>query len=189
MTMSIKGTQTEKNLLAAFQGESMARNKYTFFAQRAKQENHPEIAALFDSLSTNEAMHGKLLYQKLMGIGNTTENLQAAAAGEYGEWSSMYPDFAAQARQEGFEDIALLFENIAKIEKDHEMRFMQALVQLQEAGAAAETASAPVAAPKTVTVQGYRCQFCGATFEHRPDVCEVCGAIGSFEETSFKKTI
>ena len=184
--MSIKGTQTEKNLLAAFQGESMARNKYTFFAQRAKQENHPEIAALFDSLSTNEAMHGKLLYQKLMGIGNTTENLQAAASGEYGEWSSMYPEFAAQARQEGFEDIAVLFENIAKIEKDHEMRFMQALLQLQSAGAAEESNAA---APKTVTVQGYRCQFCGATFGHRPDVCEVCGAIGSFEETSFKKTV
>lgn len=185
--MSIKGTQTEKNLLAAFQGESMARNKYTFFAQRAKQENHPEIAALFDSLATNETMHGKLLYQKLTGIGNTTENLQTAASGEYGEWSSMYPEFAAQARQDGFEDIAVLFENIAKIEKDHEMRFMQALLQLQSAGAPAEAPSA--AAPKTVTVQGYRCQFCGATFDHRPDVCEVCGAIGSFEETSFKKTV
>lgn len=184
--MSIKGTQTEKNLMAAFQGESMARNKYTFFAQKAKQENHPEIAALFESLATNETMHAKLLYQKAVGIGNTAENLQTASAGEYGEWSSMYPDFAAKAREEGFEDIAALFENIAKIEKDHEFRFMQAMVQLQDAAA---PEAAPAAAPKTVTVQGYRCQFCGATYEQRPDVCDVCGAIGSFENTLLKKTV
>ena len=184
--MELKGTRTEQNLLAAFSGESMARNKYLFYADKARQEGNEEIAELFESMAKNEGIHGKLLYQRLKGVGNSTENLQDAIQGEYGEWSSMYPEFAAQARQEGFEDIAVLFENIAKIEQDHEMRFMQALLQLQSAGAAEESHAA---APKTVTVQGYRCQFCGATFEHRPDVCEVCGAIGSFEETSFKKTV
>ena len=186
MTNKFAGTQTEKNLWAAFAGESQARNKYDYFAGVARKEGYQQIAELFDETAANERQHAKIWFKHLQGIGNTAENLKAAASGEYGEWSSMYPEFAAQARQEGFEDIAVLFENIAKIEKDHEMRFMQALLQLQSAGAAEESHAA---APKTVTVQGYRCQFCGATFGHRPDVCEVCGAIGSFEETSFKKTV
>ena len=187
--MSIKGTQTEKNLLAAFQGESMARNKYTFFAQRAKQENHPEIAALFDSLATNETMHGKLLYQKLTGIGNTTENLQTAASGEYGEWSSMYPGFAKIAREEGFEDIGLLFDNIAKIEQDHELRFMSALMSLNQGAKKEEAEASLPPKKKTVEVQGYRCVFCGAIYDERPDVCDVCGAIGSFEQTTYQKEV
>lgn len=183
--MSIKGTRTEKNLMAAFQGESMARNKYLFFAERARQENHPEIAELFESLATNEGMHGKLLYQKLKGIETTSKNLQTAANGEYDEWHHMYPSFADEAREEGFDDIAKLFENIAKIERDHEFRFMKALMELVSSSNKSSTETPK----KTTTVSGYRCMFCGAVFEERPDVCPVCDAIGSFEETTIKKEV
>ena len=182
--MELKGSQTEKNLLAAFSGESMARNKYLFFAEKAKQENHPEIQELFESMAKNEGMHGKLLFQHLFGIGSTSANLKDAISGEYGEWSSMYPSFAEIARSEGFEEVAMLFDNLAKIERDHEQRFMLALINMSRTG------SAPAkAAPSTVTVEGYRCMFCGAVFDHRPDVCDVCGAIGSFEKTTYQKTI
>lgn len=108
----------------------------------------------------------------------------------------MYPSFAQIAREEGFEDIGLLFEQISKIEKDHEFRFLAALAKLNSAGgekAAASAASAPEAAapaaPQMVTVQGYRCMFCGATYESRPDVCHVCQAIGSFEPTTIQKRV
>lgn len=191
--MDIKGTSTEKNLMAAFQGESMARNKYLFFAERAREENHNEIAELFESLATNEGMHGKLLYQKLKGVDTTSKNLQTAANGEYGEWHSMYPKFAEEARKEGFEDIAKLFENIAKIEKDHEYRFMKALMTLMSGSNNKYTSKTEIdkteEVKKTTIVSGYRCMFCGAVFEERPDVCPVCEAIGSFEETKIKKDL
>ena len=191
--MDLKGSRTEQNLLAAFQGESMARNKYLFFAERAKQENQDEIAALFENLAKNEGMHGKLLYQKLTGVGSTAENLQTAASGEYGEWSSMYPGFAKIAEEEGFADIAKLFQSIAAIEQDHESRFMAALVKLsaQKPAATAQAAPAPEVKkqPQTVKVHGYRCVFCGAIFDERPDVCSVCQAIGSFESTIYEKKV
>lgn len=186
--MDFKGSRTEQNLLAAFSGESMARNKYLFFAEKAKQENHPEVAELFEQMAQNEGVHGRLLYQRLKGIGSSSANLQEAIQGEYGEWSSMYPSFAQIAREEGFEDIGQLFDQIAKIEKDHEFRFLAALAQLNKAGG--EKAAAPaVSKPQTVTVQGYRCIFCGATYENRPDVCGVCEAIGSFEPTTIQKRV
>ena len=200
--MNIKGTRTEQNLLAAFSGESMARNKYLFFAEKARQENHPEIAELFERMAQNEGIHGKLLYQHLKGVGNSTANLLEAIEGEYGEWSSMYPSFAQTAREEGFEAIGTLFDQISSIEKDHESRFLTALASFQgssspassAAPAAAPAASAAPAAqtaaakaPKTVSVSGYRCMFCGATFEECPDVCPVCEAIGSFESTTIQK--
>lgn len=192
--MDFKGSRTEQNLMAAFSGESMARNKYLFFAEKAKQEHHPEVAELFEQMAQNEGVHGRLLYQRLKGVGNSAANLQEAIQGEYGEWSSMYPSFAQIAREEGFADIGLLFDQISKIEKDHEFRFLAALAKLNStdgatsaAPAASTSAPAAPAAPETVTVQGYRCMFCGATYESRPDVCHVCQAIGSFEPTTIQK--
>lgn len=194
--MDFKGSRTEQNLLAAFSGESMARNKYLFFAEKARQEHHPEVAELFEQMAQNEGVHGRLLYQRLKGVGSSSANLQEAIQGEYGEWSSMYPSFAQIAREEGFEDVGLLFDQISKIEKDHEFRFLAALAKLNRAGGdktAAPAVSAPKpaapAAPQMVTVQGYRCMFCGATYESRPDVCHVCQAIGSFEPTTIQKRV
>lgn len=188
--MELKGTRTEQNLLAAFSGESMARNKYLFYADKARQEGHEDVAELFESMAKNEGIHGKLLYQRLKGVGTSGENLQDAIQGEYGEWSSMYPNFAQIAREEGFPDVATLFEGISKIEKDHEFRFLTALTQLK-ASSASQVPDAPKipTPPRTVEVRGYRCQFCGATFEERPDVCPVCEAIGSFEPTTMQKQV
>lgn len=185
--MNIKGSQTEKNLLAAFSGESMARNKYLFFAEQARKEGNTEVADLFERMAQNEGIHGKMLFQRLNGVKDSATNLQSAIAGEYGEWTSMYPDFAKKAREEGFEEIAMLFDNIAKIEKDHEFRFMTALSKLY----AKDKTPIEEASKKerTVTATGYRCVFCGAIFEERPDVCSVCEAIGSFEKTTYQKTI
>ena len=195
--MELKGSRTEQNLLAAFSGESMARNKYLFFADKARQENHPEVAELFEKMAQNEGTHGKLLYQCLKGVGTSAANLQQAITGEFGEWSSMYPSFAKIAREEGFPVVASLFDEITKIEKDHEYRFMIALAKLHDPNAQApQTVSAPKAAaaessakPEVVNVPGYRCMFCGATYEERPDVCRVCQAIGSFEPTTIQKTL
>ena len=194
--MDFKGSRTEQNLLAAFSGESMARNKYLFFAEKAKQEHHPEVAELFEQMAQNEGVHGRLLYQRLKGVGSSAANLQEAIQGEYGEWSSMYPSFAQIAREEGFEDVGLLFDQISKIEKDHEFRFLAALAKLNSSGgektaAPADSSPKPAApaAPQMVTVQGYRCMFCGATYEPRPDVCHVCQAIGSFEPTTIQKRV
>lgn len=183
--MEFKGSRTEENLLAAFSGESMARNKYLFFASKAKAEGYSEVAELFEKMAQNEGVHGQLLYQYLKGVGSSADNLQEAIQGEYGEWSSMYPSFAKIAREEGFEQIGTLFEQITKIEKDHEFRFLSALAKLNSSQKV-ETHTPP-AETQTVTVQGYRCMFCGATYENRPDVCSVCKAIGSFEATTFQK--
>lgn len=192
--MELKGTRTEQNLLAAFSGESMARNKYLFFAEKAKQEGHNEVAELFEKMAQNEGVHGKLLYQRLKGVGSSAANLQEAVMGEYGEWSSMYPSFAKIAREEGFEGIGELFDQISQIERDHEHRFLAALAKLNGAAPAAKTAASAASASaakttKTVEVAGYRCMFCGATYEERPDVCGVCEAIGSFEPTTIQKTV
>ena len=191
--MELKGSKTEQNLLAAFSGESMARNKYLFFAEKARKEGHEEVAELFEKMAQNEGVHGQLLYHHLKGVGSSAANLQEAIQGEYGEWSSMYPSFAKIAREEGFEEVGLLFEQISRIEKDHEFRFLAALAKLSSDKAAAPRPAAPAAAapaePQTVTVEGYRCMFCGATYEKRPDVCDVCHAIGSFEPTTFQKKV
>ena len=166
--MELKGTRTEQNLLAAFSGESMARNKYLFFAEKAKQEGHNEVAELFEKMAQNEGVHGKLLYQRLKGVGSSAANLQEAVMGEYGEWSSMYPSFAKIAREEGFEGIGELFDQISQIERDHEHRFLAALAKLNGAAPAAKTAAPAASASaakttKTVGVAGHRCMFCGAT--------------------------
>lgn len=117
------GTQTEKNLLAAFAGESEARNKYTFFASKARKEGYEQIAALFLKTAENEKEHAKLWFKELEGIGDTAENLQAAAEGENYEWTDMYEDFAKTAEAEGFTELAHRFRLVAAIEKHHEERY------------------------------------------------------------------
>ena len=121
--MELKGSKTEKNLMTAFAGESMARNKYTYFASTAKKEGYEQISAIFLETANNEKEHAKLWFKLLDGIGNTMDNLKAAAAGENEEHTDMYPTFAKEAREEGFDDIAKLFDLVAKIEAHHEERY------------------------------------------------------------------
>lgn len=142
---SIKGTQTEKNLLKAFAGESQAKNRYTFFAKQAKKEGFEQISALFLETAMNEEEHAKIFFKFLEGgdveitaaypagvIGSTAENLEAAAMGENEEWTKLYPEFAEVAAKEGFKKIAATFKLIAKIEADHEARFHQLLINIEE---------------------------------------------------------
>ena len=130
--MDIKGTKTEKNLWEAFAGESMARNKYTYFASTAKKEGYEQIAAIFQETADNEKEHAKIWFKLLNGIGNTAENLKSAAEGENYEWTSMYKTFAEEARAEGFDKIAVLFEKVADIEKEHEERYKALLQNVEE---------------------------------------------------------
>ncbi len=121
------GTKTEQNLKDAFAGESQARNKYTYFASVAKKAGYEQIAAIFLKTADNEKEHAKMWFKELGGIGNTEENLAAAAAGENYEWTDMYATFAKEAREEGFDHIAELFEGVAAIEKRHEERYRKLL--------------------------------------------------------------
>ncbi len=129
----LKGTKTEANLMAAFAGESMARNKYTYYASKAKKEGYNQIAALFEETANNEKEHAKIWFKLLHdGIGDTNKNLEDAASGEHYEWTEMYATFAKEAKEEGFNHIAYLFEAVAKIEKDHEERYRKLLGNLEE---------------------------------------------------------
>ena len=128
----LKGSKTEANLMAAFAGESQARNKYTYYASKAKKDGYEQIAALFEETAGNEKEHAKMWYKLLNnGIGSTAENLKAAAAGENFEWTDMYDRFAKEAREEGFEQIAKLFEGVGQIEKEHEERYKKLLENLE----------------------------------------------------------
>ncbi len=127
----LKGTKTEKNLWEAFSGESQARNKYTYFAKVAKKEGYEQIADLFLKTAANEMEHAKLHFKALQGIGDTMANLQAAADGENYEWTEMYPTMAKEAREEGFNEIAAMFEGIAKVEKHHNERYIKLLENLK----------------------------------------------------------
>jgi rubrerythrin len=127
----LKGTKTERNLGAAFAGESQARNKYTYFASVAKKEGYEQIAAIFAETAEQEKEHAKLHLTALGGIGDTVANLQAAAAGEGEEWTDMYPRMAREARDEGLDEIARVFEGIGKIEKEHQTRYKALLANLQ----------------------------------------------------------
>ncbi len=122
--MELKGSKTEANLWKAFAGESMARNKYTYFASKAKKEDFEQIAAIFEETAGNEKEHAKLWFKELGGIGDTAANLKAAAAGENEEWTQMYKEMAETAREEGFEKLAFLFDGVGKIEKEHEERYL-----------------------------------------------------------------
>lgn len=130
--MELKGSETEKNLMMAFAGESQARNKYTYFASVAKKEGYEQIADIFLETAENEKEHAKIHLKYLGGIGNTLENLESAANGENEEWTNMYKNFAITAEQEGFLDIAQKFRGIAKIEKAHEERYKTLLNNLKE---------------------------------------------------------
>jgi len=127
----LKGSKTEKNLKEAFAGESMARNKYSYFASAARKEGFEQIAALFLETAEQEKTHAKLHFKELGGIGDTLANLKAAAAGEHEEWTDMYPRMAREAREEGFEELARRFENIGKIEKEHQERYLALLKNLE----------------------------------------------------------
>ena len=123
--MELKGSKTEANLMEAFAGESQARNKYTYYASQAKKNGYVQISKIFEETANNEKEHAKIWFKLLHGgsIGNTLDNLEDAAQGENYEWTDMYARFAKEAREEGFDDIALLFENVGKIEKEHEERY------------------------------------------------------------------
>ena len=125
--MELKGSKTEQNLMAAFAGESQARNKYTYYASKAKKEGYEQIAAIFEETAGNEKEHAKMWFKELHGgeVPSTLENLKDAAAGENYEWTDMYATFAKEAREEGFTKIAYLFEEVAKIEKRHDERYMK----------------------------------------------------------------
>lgn len=130
--MGLKGSKTEANLMAAFSGESMARNKYTFYADKAKKEGFEHIAKMFQETADNEKVHGKIWFKLLHdGVGSTDSNLKDAAAGENYEWTDMYKNFAEVAREEGFDDIAKLFEHVAEIEKHHEERYLKLLSNIE----------------------------------------------------------
>ena len=130
MSKSLKGTKTEANLMAAFAGESQARNKYTYYASKAKKDGFEQIAALFEETAAQEKEHAKMWFKLFHGIGTTEENLLDAANGENDEWTDMYPTMAREAREEGFDEIAELFEGVAVIEKAHEERYRQLLANV-----------------------------------------------------------
>lgn len=166
--MELKGSQTEKNLQTAFAGESQARNKYTYFASKAKKEGYEEIAEVFTKTADNEKEHAKMWFKALNGgeVSSTEENLKAAAEGENFEWTNMYKEFADTARKEGFNDIAFKFEEVAKIEKNHEERYKAILKNVKENKVFGK-------AKKVV----WECRNCGYRFEgeNAPKVCPVCG--------------
>lgn len=187
--MDIKETQTEKNLQAALAGESMARNKYTYYAAQARIEGLEETALLFDTMSENEMSHAKVWFKKLNGnIRSTVENLQEAMKGENSEWLSMYPDFAKTAREEGLDELAALFEAIATIEADHEKRFMEEYIKLKTAQGAKVVL--PVQEVEKTAEPVWKCLFCGhamkADGSEAPYVCPICEAMGAFEKIMAK---
>jgi len=175
---TFKGSQTEKNLLTAFAGESQARNRYTYFASQARKEGFEQIGAIFEETANQEKEHAKRFFGQLQGgdvmisgafpagvIGTTAENLLAAAEGELMEWGTIYPDFAKVAHEEGFGEVAAIFENIAKVEKEHERRYRE--LRDNVAGGKVFKRDKPVA---------WRCRNCG--FVHQgpeaPKVCPAC---------------
>jgi len=163
--MELKGSKTEQNLRTAFAGESQARNKYTYFASKAKKEGYVQIANLFLETADNEKEHAKIWFKLLGGIGTTAENLLAAAEGENYEWTDMYAQFAKEAREEGFEDIAKLFDGVGAIEKEHEERYRKLLANLQGGLVFSKDGDAI-----------WQCRNCGhiVVGKQAPDVCPVC---------------
>lgn len=161
----LKGTKTEQNLKDAFAGESQARNKYTYFASVAKKEGYVQISKFFEETAANEKEHAKIWFKLLKGIGTTADNLQACIDGENYEWTDMYPTMAKEAREEGFEEIAVLMEGVAAIEKEHEARYQKLLTNIEE---------------KKVFVKNANCEWicnnCGHIHigNEAPAVCPVC---------------
>ena len=173
--MELTGTQTEKNLWEAFAGESQARNKYTYFASKAKKDGYEQIAAIFTETAENEKEHAKIWFKLLQGgeIKSTEENLLAAAEGENYEWTDMYDSFAKTAKEEGFDHIAYLFTEVGKIEKEHEERYRKLLENVK-----AEKVFS------SVTPKMWICRNCGHIHygEKAPGVCPVCAHPQSYFE-------
>ena len=173
MANKYAGTQTEKNLRAAFSGESEARNKYTFFASVAKKEGYEQISALFQKTTDNEKEHAKMWFKELQGIGDTAQNLLHAAEGENYEWTDMYDDFARTAEAEGFPELANKFRMVGEIEKHHEERYRALLhnVEMKEVFAKSE-------------VKVWECRNCGhiVVGTAAPEVCPVCAHPQSYFE-------
>ena len=165
--MELKGSKTEQNLMTAFAGESQARNKYTYFASKAKKEGYEQIAAIFQETADNEKEHAKMWFKLLNGgeIGTTAENLKAAADGENYEWTDMYAEFAKIAKEEGFDHIAYLFEEVGKIEKEHEERYLKLLENVKD-GKVFEAGEVKI----------WKCRNCGHIHigKEAPEVCPVC---------------
>ena len=184
--MDFKGSKTEKNLLAAFAGESQARNRYTFFASVAKKEGYEQIAAIFQETADNEKEHAELFFKQLKGgmvelsadypagiIASTAENLKAAAEGERMEWGSIYPKFANIAEQEGFSEAANIFGHVAEVEAYHERRYLKLLENVKQCKVF-----------KKDTVIKWKCRNCGHVYEgsEAPDKCPVCSHDRSYFE-------
>ena len=164
--MELKGSKTEENLLAAFAGESEARNKYTYYASKARKEGYVQIANIFEETAANEKEHAKIWFKLLKGgIGTTAENLEDAAAGENYEWTDMYATFAKEAREEGFDEIATLFEGVAAIEKEHEERYKKLLENVEKGLVFSKDGD---------TI--WQCSNCGhiCIGKQAPEVCPVC---------------
>ena len=172
-TNKYAGTQTEKNLEAAFAGESQARNKYSYFASKAKKEGFEQIAALFLKTADNEKEHAKLWFKELGGIGDTAQNLAAAADGENFEWTDMYEDFAKTAEEEGFPELAEKFRGVAEIEKHHEERYRALLHNIEAAEVFAKS-----------EVKVWECRNCGHIIvgTKAPEVCPTCAHPKSYFE-------
>ena len=165
--MNLKGSKTEKNLMEAFAGESQARNKYTYYASKAKKDGYVQIANLFEETAANEKEHAKIWFKYLHGgaVPGTVENLEDAASGENFEWTDMYARMAREAREEGFEDLAKKFELVAEVEARHEKRYRQLLEHWQQDATFKE--KAPIL---------WKCRNCGYVYEgaEAPDLCPCC---------------
>ena len=173
--MELKGTKTEKNLMEAFAGESQARNKYTYYASKAKKEGYEQIAELFLETANNEKEHAKIWFKLLNGgeIPSTEENLKSAAAGENFEWTDMYDRMAKEAKEEGFDKIAYLFEAVGKIEKEHEARYLALLDNVKNDVVFSRDGD-----------RIWKCRNCGHIVigKYAPEVCPVCGHPKSYFE-------
>lgn len=172
--MELKGSRTEQNLMSAFAGESQARNKYTYYASQAKKEGYNQIAAIFEETAANEKEHAKMWFKLLHGgVPNTVQNLKDAAAGENYEWTDMYSQFAKEAREEGFDAIAKLFEGVAAIEKEHEERYLALLKNVEEGKVF-----------KKDGIVMWKCANCGHIHvaAEAPAVCPVCAHPQSYFE-------
>ena len=173
--MELKGSKTEQNLRKAFAGESEARNKYTYFASKARKDGYEQIAAIFEETANNEKEHAKLWFKALNGgeVPSTLDNLNSAADGEAYEWTDMYAEFAKTAKEEGFNELAFLFESVGKIEKEHEERYRK-LLENVENGTVFNAGEVKI----------WKCRNCGhiVVGTNPPEVCPVCNHPKSFFE-------
>lgn len=165
MAKELKGSKTEQNLWEAFAGESQARNKYTYYASKAKKDGYEQMAQLFQETADQEKEHAKIWFKLIHGIGSTIDNLKDAAQGEYDEWTDMYPRMAREAREEGFEEIAQLFEGVAAIEKVHEEKYKKLLENIGQGIVFSRDGD---------TI--WQCRNCGHIYigKQAPEICPVC---------------